>query len=133
LQHWTTPARTRSVTTTGATCRVFTGQAFEHSIKNLPWIVTAAVTQILSTFSRLVSSATIVQNDEDSHCIMYPVILGAQAVHVARVGEEPSLHMHEEKEDISLMVPGLAVNGDDGTTEKARLHHFAKEETRKVR
>jgi Protein of unknown function (DUF1769) len=113
---------------------VYTGQLFEHEIKNMPGMVFAIINQIVNSFSRLVSSSTIVKNEAGCHCIMFPVILGAQAVHVARPGEEPSMDPGDEQEDVTLMLTDL--NGSDGaagTTEKARLRHFEKEEARQVR
>jgi hypothetical protein len=115
-------------------CRVYTGQLFESEIKYLPRFVMTIVNQIVNGFSRLVSSSTIVRNEDGQHCIMFPVILGAQAVHIAEPGAEPSMEPGQEAEDISLMVPGLDHSKDgDGTTEKARLRHFAKEDARQVR
>lgn len=65
---------------------MYTGQLFESELKRLPHMVMSWVTQIVNSFSRVVRSATLVENREGLHCVMFPLILGAQAVHIARPG-----------------------------------------------
>ena len=59
-------------------CRVYTGQAFHHPLKNLPPLAMSLANSIVGTFSRLVGGASIVRAAANDHAIMYPVILGAQ-------------------------------------------------------
>jgi hypothetical protein len=64
---------------------------------------------------------------------MFPLILGAQVVHVAPANAPPSMDPEEEHEDVSLLVPSLIPSPKDKEPEKARLQFFSKEENRKVR
>jgi hypothetical protein len=114
-------------------CRVYTGQAFEHPLVSLPSFVTWIAQTIMSSFNRLVSTATIVEMKAGAQCFMYPLILGAQAVHVANANEAPSMHAEEEQEDISLLVPSLTPSPNSKDLDKARLQYFSKEDRRKVR
>ena len=90
---------------------------------------------IIGSFNRLVSSATVMSDAEGSQCIMYPLILGAQAVHVARAGAAPSMDAEAEQEDVALLVPELAAEAAQSgeSADRARLAYFSKEANRKVR
>ena len=71
---------------TTAPCSVYTGQLFESELKRLPHMVMTWVSQIVNSFSRVVRSATLVENREGTHCVMFPLILGAQAVCISHPG-----------------------------------------------
>jgi hypothetical protein len=109
---------------------VYTGQMFQHPIKNIPKHVMSAVTMIVQSFTRVVSSATIVEKT-NSHTVVYPLVLGAQAVHAAKPGDEPSMDPRAEVEDVRCWVPELE-NASGPASEQERRAFFSKDENRQV-
>jgi hypothetical protein len=112
-------------------CSVYTGQMFSQKIEGIPSYIVSAVTLLVQSFTRMVSSASIIENS-DAPTVMYPLILGAQSIHVARQGEEPQISPDVDLEDVRLMAPSQ-LRSDRAPSASERRAFFSKESNRQVR
>lgn len=114
------------------TCRVYTGQAFKHPLEAVPRHVMRAAMMLLQSFTRVLSSASIIQN-KGAPIVLYPLVLGAQVVHVAMPGDEPSIDDLEVTDDVRLLAPQLtSASGSSPATESERRAYFSKDANRQV-
>lgn len=104
---------------------------FSSKIEGIPSYIVSAVTLLVQSFTRMVSSASIIENSE-APTVMYPLILGAQAVHVSLPGGAPDMSPEGELEDVRLMAPDQ-FKADRATFAAERRAFFAKESNRQVR
>jgi Protein of unknown function (DUF1769) len=89
-----------------------------------------AVTFLVQSFTRVVSSASIIENSESPQ-VIYPLILAAQSVHVSTPGFEPEVSADVDLEDVSLMAPGAFSEGQTPSVAE-RKAFFSKMTNRKV-
>lgn len=114
-------------------CRVYTGQAFKQPLEVVPKNVMRAAMLLLQSFTRMVSSASIIQ-DRGAPIVMYPLVLGAQVINVAMPGHEPNMEDLALSDDVRLLVPQLTdVSGSAPASESERRAYFGKDTNRQVR
>lgn len=108
---------------------LYTGQMFARKISDVPAAIITAVTFLVQSFTRVVSSASVIENT-DAPMVIYPLILAAQSVHVSTPGYEPEVSPEVDLEDCSLMVPGEFEGHTPSVAERKAF--FSKALNRKV-
>lgn len=111
---------------------MYTGQAFKQPLEVVPKHVMRAAMVLLQSFTRMVSSANIIQS-RGAPIVMYPLVLGAQVLHAAMPGHEPSIDDLNLSDDARLLVPSLTDSSGSGPAPMYdRRAYFQKDGNRQV-